>query len=253
VNEPQLQTVVSRCLAKQRNQRFQSAKEMREALQALLPTLPVGAGGLKLLGSIGMAGAPAVSDSNAPPRPDDAPLAPPSSQARHEPTLVAPPSDPEISPVGNEMSVAPSTRSTNERSSSPPVLSERSPARKARGRLAATIGGIAVAAVVAIVLSTSGRSSSKDAAPAVPIVVPTESPAAAPAAQRTEVDPASSARAAPAPSQAPLRVEAAAARSTVPSSASAAAASSSRKAAGTRSPGEAPRSKSVTRVESAGF
>src|SRR5258706_6445020 len=99
VNEPGLQAVVSRCLAKQRSQRYQSARELREALQRLLPSLPVGAGGLKLHSSVGISVAPgAPSDSVAPPKLDvDAPAIPTAS--RNDPTLVAPPSDPRITPL----------------------------------------------------------------------------------------------------------------------------------------------------------
>jgi serine/threonine protein kinase len=40
--EPGLQSVVSRSLAKERSERFQSARELRTAMEALLPILPTG-------------------------------------------------------------------------------------------------------------------------------------------------------------------------------------------------------------------
>jgi serine/threonine-protein kinase len=51
---PALESAILRCLAKQRSQRFPSAKELREALEAVVPLLPVGTAGLALERSSGL-------------------------------------------------------------------------------------------------------------------------------------------------------------------------------------------------------
>jgi serine/threonine-protein kinase len=241
VNEPGLQAVISRCLAKQRSQRFQSARELREALQALLPNLPIGAGGLKLQSSMGMAVAPGVPpESVAPPKPDDdSPPIP--DGARNDPTLIAPPSDPRITPLRND--ILPSTsRTTDERPSVTPAIPS---GRTRRGRVVATLGGVAGAAAILIVLAMSGGSSTTGAAPAIPVAPPAapsppEEPAAAQPAQhpKEEPPPADSI-----PVAAPAHAESTA---RAVSSVSNATASSARKPA-------PPKPKSVTRVDSAGF
>jgi len=79
--------VISRCLTKQRAQRYQTAKELRKALDELLPGLPVGAGGLRWKGSIGTRVA-RVNDNDAPPRPEDD--SPELVASRLQPTISAP-------------------------------------------------------------------------------------------------------------------------------------------------------------------
>jgi serine/threonine-protein kinase len=236
VNEPALQAVISRCLAKQRGQRYQSARELREALQAILPSLPVGAGGLRLQSSIGISVAPGLPpDSVAPPKLDD--VGPAIPNVSRDPTLVAPPSDPRITPIRNDL--LPSAQATDDRPSSTPAMSLSPLSTRKRARqVAVTLGGIAGAAAILVVLSMSGGSSPTGAAPALPVIVPApagqeEPPAPAP---RAKEEPTSE----PAPAAAP-RVESAART-----------ASSSAAAASARKP--APlKPKSVTRVESAGF
>jgi serine/threonine protein kinase len=87
---PALENAILRCLAKQRSQRFPSAKELREALEAVLPILPMGSAGLTLERSSGLIPVPAGV------KPD-----PPKASISYEPpphgyqgaTLVLPPSD----------------------------------------------------------------------------------------------------------------------------------------------------------------
>jgi serine/threonine-protein kinase len=241
VNEPGLQAVVSRCLAKQRSQRYQSARELREALQVLLPTLPVGAGGLKLQSSMGISVAPGVPpDSVAPPRPnDDGPAIPTTS--RNDQTLIAPPSDPNIAPHGDDS--LPST-SRSDRPSSTPVLSlSPRPTRALTGRVAVTVGGLVSAAAVLVVLSMSGGSSPTGAASAIPAAA---SIAAAPDEPAPPGQPAQGPKEEPTipeslPPPSPARAE-----SNTHAASPASAAASARKPAPVKP-------KSVTRVESAGF
>jgi serine/threonine-protein kinase len=238
VNEPGLQAIVSRCLAKQRSQRYQTARELREALQAILPTLPVGAGGLKLQSSIGMAAPGAGPSSVAPPKPDDdAPAIP---TTRHDPTLVGPPSNPPFTPPRNDLPAA--SRSDGERVSSTPVLAL--PVRPKSRRAAATLVAVASAAATVFVLSMATRSNPSGMAPAVAVAAPPREPQAAPSAQHAIEEPQAVERTASPP---PPRVEAAP-RAAAPSAAAPAPGPSARKAA------TAPaKPKSVTRVESAGF
>jgi serine/threonine-protein kinase len=255
VNEPGLQHVVSRCLAKQRSQRYQTAKELRDALQTLLATLPVGAGGLKLQGALGMASVLSSSaGSDAPPKPNEDPPQRP-TPSRHDATLVAPPSDPRITPLRNQ-AVAPSSSRTNDRPSpsmdlriarDPAQLSEP-PRRRRKGPVAAVVGAIAVAVGAMIAFSTSGGSTPTPAAPAPSVTAAREEP---PAAPPPPMDPQTSERAVQAPAPAPPR-PASSARAGSPASPAQAAASSSRKPSA-RAPTESVRPKSVTRVESAGF
>jgi serine/threonine-protein kinase len=51
---PALESAILRCLAKQRSHRFASATELREALEAVVPILPVGTAGLTLERSSGL-------------------------------------------------------------------------------------------------------------------------------------------------------------------------------------------------------
>jgi serine/threonine protein kinase len=232
VNEPALQAIISRCLSKQRGQRYQSARELREALLAVLPSLPVGAGGLKLQSSVGISVAPGLPpDSVAPPKLDE--IGPAIPNVSRDPTLVAPPSDPRITPLRNDL--LPSAQATDDRPSSTPAMS-LSPlsTRKRARRVAVTLGGLAGAAAILVVLSMSGGSSPTGAAPALPVVVP------APAAQ--EEPPAAAPRAKEEPASEPSPAVAPAPRA----ASSTAAAASAKKPAPTKP-------KSVTRVESAGF
>jgi eukaryotic-like serine/threonine-protein kinase len=249
VNEPGLQTIVSRCLTKPRGQRYQSARELREALQMLLPTLPVGAGGLKLHSSVGMAAAARrnTTDSVAPSRPDDdIPHRLPAS--RHEPTLVAPPSDPVIAALGRDLPLASPPGSDHEAPSSP-AQSIESPQMPSKRRVAATVGGIAVVAAILIALSTSG-SSSTGVAPAPTLAAAPGESAPEAGTRRASNEPGSAepgAQPAPTPSRGEANPHAATAPPATPASTA-----SSRKAASARTPSDAPK-KSVTRVESAGF
>jgi serine/threonine-protein kinase len=240
VNEPALQAVVSRCLAKQRSQRYQSARELREALQGLLPNLPIGAGGLKLQSSMGLSvavGAPI--ESVAPPKlDDDGPAI--DGAARNE-TLVAPPSDPRITPLRNDL-VPSASRTGDERPSVTPALPNGAN-RAQRKRIAVVLGGVAGAAALLVMFAMSGGSSPTGAAPAIPVAAPStavaeEPPPAQPAAHPKE-DPPSDSTPAPAP------VHAEPARTVAPSTSSAPSSSA-------RKPSPA-KPKSVTRVDSAGF
>jgi eukaryotic-like serine/threonine-protein kinase len=242
VNEPALQAVVSRCLAKQRSQRYQSARELREALQVLLPTLPVGAGGLKLQSSMGMSVAPeAPPESVAPPKPDDD--GPPISMAlRNEPTLVAPPSDPRITPLHNEL-----LPSSEDRPSVTPALSLSPGGGRSRARRFVMLGSIAGAAALLVVLMMSSGSSTTGAAPAIPVAPP----AAAPSEEPATPQPAPHAKEEPPPPD-PAPTAAPAPPAHTEPNARAAAGASAAAAASARKPAPA-KPKSVTRVESAGF
>ncbi len=232
VNEPALQDVVSRCLAKQRSQRYQSARELREALELLLPSLPVGAGGLKLQGSVGMASVRSASTSSAPPaRPNDE-SAQPSAGSRHDLTLMAPPSDPRITPVPAEASAAPAEAKPMEWTPVPSVAEERTTASRRNRRLAATVGAVTVAGLLLITFGRSSESTIGQAAPPSPSESPHVDPTPVAVPSPPPVESRSNASATPTPSSRP------------------ASSSASRK------PSRAPdtqKPKAVTRVESAGF
>jgi eukaryotic-like serine/threonine-protein kinase len=250
VNEPGLQAVVSRCLAKQRSQRYQTAKELRDALQMLLATLPVGAGGLKLQGSSDMASPfGSATASVAPAKPtDDAPA--PRAASRHDATLVAPPSDPRITPLRNESLVQPVTR-VSDRPPSSPSLSLQPPLRRRRGPVAAIVASVAVAVGALIAFSSGGSTSTSATAPATS----TQSREEAPPAQHANADPeAERARSAPPLAALPApRLESSTRANAPSSSAPASAAASSRKPTGAHNPPLTTKPKSVTRIESAGF
>jgi len=237
VNEPGLQLVVSRCLAKQRSQRFQTAHELREALETLLPTLPVGAGGLKLQGSIGMPAMRSVS-SIPPARPSDPTQA---NVSRHDATLMAPPSEPRITPVPAEPSAPVEARPIEARpiearpiESTPeaPIAQRASTGRRTR-TLAVSLATVAVAGFLLIAFGRSSESTTSQVTPPSPAVV----------AEAPRIDPTPMST----PSSPPIEAIASS-TALAPRAASSAA---SRKPA--RAPGDAPRPKGVTRVESAGF
>jgi eukaryotic-like serine/threonine-protein kinase len=236
---------------------------MRDALQALLPKLPVGAGGLKLQSSVGMAVSPGIAavpsaaSGVASSKADDEPASGATEGSRHDPTLIAPPSDPKITPFQNEIPAAGVAFQTDARPSTPPLSPASSAsARSRRGRVMAAIGSVAVAAGVVIALSMSGPNAS---------TAPTSELSPPPAAAPHEDPPAPVPRAAeeprppespPVERPAPPQVERAP-RSETHANASAAAASSRNKAPAAPhtppAPPEAPKVKSVTRVDSAGF
>jgi serine/threonine protein kinase len=252
VNEPGLQAVVSRCLAKQRSHRYQSTKEVRAALEALLPSLPVGAGGLKLQASFGMAAAePDAPDSKVPAPPDDD--SPAIRAARNE-TLVAPPDSnpPTPTSVYRPAGRRPTARRAVEASHrdelvSVPEASEAPDfgAQRSR-RIMALVGGIALAAGVAIAVSTSSGSG----AAKTPVLAsssslaPASIPSPAPDTHAPEHAPVDTPDPSPAAGE-PLHPAA---------SAAASAALPARKAATLHAaPAESAKAKPVTKVESAGF
>jgi len=250
VNEPGLQAVVSRCLSKQRGQRYQSAKEMRKALEELLPGLPVGAGGLKWQNSISTS-IVRVPDSDAPPRPkDDSPHL---RASHNEPTLADPvdgSNPPTLLPPRTPARASETTRPGDAPSSPPTELSleiERT-RRKKRRRIAATVGALALGAAVAIALPISGDSKTRGGSQVFPVTPGSENTSAASPPPATH-EPQNADRPTSAAAQRPQPTAAVSSPAPAPGAASAHKPATSR----AQIAGEPSKSKSVTRVESAGF
>jgi hypothetical protein len=87
-----LESAIFRCLAKQRSQRFPSAKELREALEAIVPILPVGTAGLTLERSSGLIPVPVSTRKDTPPK-ANVTYEPPLQPSYQGATLALPPSE----------------------------------------------------------------------------------------------------------------------------------------------------------------
>jgi eukaryotic-like serine/threonine-protein kinase len=241
---PALESAIMRCLAKQRSQRFPSAKELREALEAVLPILPVGAAGLTLERSSGLI-----------PVPPGVRQDPPKVNVTYEPpvkpqhgyqgaTLALPPSEAPPRMVDD------SEMPTLQPPPSSAVDSEEDFRPKRRGGMIALLLVAAAIGVGFFVMRSRAIG---------PVPVAAQATVTPPVAETVEPKPAESAaeRPTPPPPAVPSEPQGTSAGIDpfrLPPAASGAA---RRAAAAPRTPAprpaEAPKSKSVTKVDSAGF
>jgi serine/threonine-protein kinase len=232
---PALEAAVFRCLAKQRSQRFPSAKELREALEAVVPLLPVGSPSLTLERSSGLIPVPAIVKQDVA-RLGGTPVPVSPHPAAQAATLALPASDPP--PSSDDESEIPTLQP-------PPRTDELGLLRpKRRGGLVAVVLVAAAAAASFFMLR------SRSVPPPVPQAPATASP---PVESAKPADSEERPTAPPEPPTAPSGIDplrlppaaSVAARKTGPARPPAPAPQ--------HAPPDAPKAKSVTKVDSAGF
>ena len=234
---PALESAIFRCLAKQRSQRFPSAQELREALEAVLPILPTGAAGLTLERSSGLIPVPPGNKQDTPKA--NVTYEPP-PQGYQGATLQLPPSEapPALDDDGDMPTLPPPNAIDTDEDFRP----------KRRGGWIALLLVAAAVVVGFFVLRSRG---------VAPFPVAAQATVTPPAVESAEPKPAESAAEHPAvPAVATAEVPATALGIDpfrLPPAASAARKAGAARPSAPRPASEAPKPKSVTKVDNAGF
>ncbi len=237
----ELENVILRCLSKQRSQRFPSAKELREALEAVVPVLPVGTAGLTLERSSGLIPVPAGANQDSKPdlKQDKA-----FDRAAQGPTLALTQSGPPP-PMLDESEVP--TLQPPPGDTRDVEIAEEGFRPKRRGGLLAVALLAAVAGAGFVVVRSRGRA-------ILPIPAATVATAAAEPSPVKPVEPVAEPVVAPAPAPTP---ESTTTAGIDPLRLPPAASATTRKPAAARPapprPADAPKAKSVTKIDNAGF
>ena len=231
---PALSDVIQKCLKKQRSQRYQSAKELREALELVLPYLPVGSSGFSLERSSGLVAVPGGLREK---------KTPPGQTAQQQmPTIEGPRGETE------ELTVRPDTEPPP--SSAAGVWRDDTNVLRGKAGLAAVVFGVAALVAVSLFVFRTPRGSSVALPSSTVPVSPGTSVASVEVARpEAPVAPAPSA-AAPTTTVAPVGRDPLLLPSAPPARSS--AGRGARKAPPVR-PGPDPAKKPVTKVDNAGF
>jgi serine/threonine protein kinase len=179
---PELERVLTRCFAKQRGQRYPSARELREALASTLDYLPVGSAALHVESSVALLAAPALQATTHPgeARPTGVLRAGLGAE-----TLAAPPSRPP--PTLLSQPVAPL-------SSTLPDDQYARPRRRGRGAL---LGALVLAAALVSVVWTRTHRAEVVVAASTPSAAALDPQLVAPASSGSSSEPPSSGSEAP--------------------------------------------------------